>query len=78
VAVHWVRIEATVAEGEERCGSAPVLSDQRLTDTFVELAGTPAEGFNVGGLLKVLTARCVELLDMTSASILLADNQAAR
>ena len=61
--------------GEKR-GSVPMPPDLRLADTFVELADTLVDEFDVVDFLEVLTARCVELLDVTSAGILLADNRA--
>jgi GAF domain-containing protein len=50
--------------------------DQRLADTFVELADSLVDEFDVIDLLDILTTRCVELLDVTSAGILLADSEA--
>jgi ANTAR domain/GAF domain len=50
--------------------------DQRLADTFVELADTLVDEFDVVDFLDVLTTRCVELLGVTSAGILLADSRA--
>jgi hypothetical protein len=45
-----------------------------LAQTFVQLADTLVEGFDVIDLLTVLTTRCVELLDADAAGILLADD----
>jgi GAF domain-containing protein len=50
--------------------------EQRLADTFVELADTLVDEFDVVDLLDILTTRCVELLGVSSAGILLADSQA--
>ena len=47
--------------------------EQRLTETFVELADSLVEGFDVVELMVLLTERCVELLDATAAGLLLAD-----
>jgi GAF domain-containing protein len=63
---------------EEKRGSTPRSPELRLADTFVELADTLVDEFDVVDFLEVLTARCVELLDVTSAGILLADNQTGR
>jgi transcriptional regulator with GAF, ATPase, and Fis domain len=48
-----------------------------LAQTFVQLADTLVEGFDVIDLLTVLTTRCVELLDAEAAGILLADEAGA-
>jgi GAF domain-containing protein len=47
--------------------------EQRLTETFVELADSLVDGFDVVDLMVLLTERCVELLDATAAGLLLAD-----
>lgn len=47
--------------------------EQRLSDTFVELADTLVTGFDVIDLLHTLAARCVELTDVDAAGIMLAD-----
>jgi hypothetical protein len=47
--------------------------EQRLAETFVELADTLIDDFDVIDFLQVLTARCVELLDVAAAGIMLAD-----
>lgn len=44
-----------------------------MTETFVELADTLVLGFDVIDFLHTLTERCVELLDVDAAGILLAD-----
>jgi len=50
----------------------PVL-DQRITKTYIELADTLVSGFDIIEFLHTLTGRCVELLDVEAAGILLAD-----
>jgi len=47
--------------------------EQRLAETFVELADTLTDDFDVIDFLQVLAARCVELLDVAAAGIMLAD-----
>ncbi|MFF7447662.1 MULTISPECIES: GAF domain-containing protein [unclassified Streptomyces] len=47
--------------------------EQRLTEVFVEVTDSLVEDFDVIELLQRLSARCVELLDVSAAGILLAD-----
>lgn len=49
------------------------MSDRRLVETFVELADTLVDDFDVIDFLHVLVERCVELLDVDAAGLLLAD-----
>ncbi|MEU4326699.1 GAF and ANTAR domain-containing protein [Nonomuraea dietziae] len=49
--------------------------ERRMAETFVELADTLVVGFDVIDLLHTLTERCVELLDVDAAGILLADQR---
>jgi ANTAR domain/GAF domain len=46
--------------------------EQRLAETFVELADTLTDDFDVIDFLQVLAARCVELLHVAAAGIMLA------
>jgi GAF domain len=46
---------------------------RHLGETFVELADTLVDDFDVIDFLQVLAARCVELLDVAAAGIVLAD-----
>jgi GAF domain-containing protein len=47
--------------------------EQRLAETFVQLADTLIDDFDIIDFLQVLAARCVELLDVAAAGIMLAD-----
>lgn len=47
--------------------------EQRIVETFVELANTMVDDFDVIEFLHRLSERCVELLDCTEAGLLLAD-----
>jgi ANTAR domain-containing protein/GAF domain-containing protein len=49
-----------------------VMDRERLAETFVELADTLIDDFDVIDFLQVLAARCVELLDVAAAGIMLA------
>jgi GAF domain-containing protein len=48
--------------------------DKRLAAVFVELADTLVAGFDLMDFLATLTERCVELLDVDAAGLLLADS----
>jgi GAF domain-containing protein len=48
---------------------------QQLTRTFVDLADTLVDEFDVIELLHVLTGRCVDLLGVDAAGVMLADPQ---
>jgi GAF domain-containing protein len=47
--------------------------DERLAQTFVELADTLVGGFDLMEFLHMLTERCVELLEVDAAGLLLVD-----
>ena len=47
--------------------------EELLADTFLQLADTLVEDFDVIELLTMLSGRCVELLDASATGILLAD-----
>ncbi|MFE9374895.1 ANTAR domain-containing protein [Streptomyces sp. NPDC006711] len=47
--------------------------EQRLAEVFMEVADTLTDDFDVLDLLQRLSTRCVELLDVSAAGILLAD-----
>ncbi len=51
--------------------------DERLAQTFVELADTLVGGFDLMEFLHMLTERCVELLEVDAAGLLLADRLGA-
>lgn len=59
-------------------GYAETMSDERearVTATFVELADTLVAGFDIPDFLHSLTERCIELLDVSAAGLLLADTE---
>lgn len=49
--------------------------EQRLAETFVELADTLVEGFDVVEFLYTLTDRCVDLLDVSAAGLMFGDER---
>jgi GAF domain-containing protein len=49
------------------------ITERRITDTFVRLADTLVDPFDVIDLLHVLTTRCVELLEVQAAGLMLSD-----
>lgn len=49
--------------------------DRRLADAFVEMADTLVADFDVIEFLHVLTERCVQLLDVSAAGLLLIDQR---
>jgi GAF domain-containing protein len=52
-----------------------VTREERLGRTFVELADTLVDDFDIVELLVFVVERCVELLDASAAGLLLADGQ---
>jgi hypothetical protein len=51
------------------------LHERRLAQVFVELADTLVDDFDVLEFLSVLVERCVELLDVTAAGVVLSDQR---
>jgi transcriptional regulator with GAF, ATPase, and Fis domain len=51
--------------------------EQRIAETFVELADTLVADFDVIDFLQVVASRCVELLDVAAAGLVLADTSGA-
>lgn len=51
--------------------------EERLSRVFVELADTLVSGFDVVEFLHMLTERCVELLDVGAAGVVLVDERGA-
>ncbi len=67
---HW----AGSGEGS-KLGAMAASVDERLAQTFVELADTLVAGFDLMEFLHTLTERCVELLEVDAAGLLLADGR---
>jgi hypothetical protein len=51
------------------------MADIKLADVFVEMADTLVDDFDVIDFLRVLTERCVQLLGVSAAGLLLTDEQ---
>jgi hypothetical protein len=51
------------------------MAEAQLVDVFVEMADTLVDDFDVIEFLHVLTERCVQLLDISAAGLLLTDGQ---
>ncbi|NLU75256.1 GAF and ANTAR domain-containing protein [Streptomyces sp. HNM0575] len=51
------------------------MAEVRLTDVFVEMADTLIDEFDVLDFMHGLSARCVELLDITAAGVMLTDER---
>ncbi len=51
------------------------MADDRLARTFVELADTLVDDFDVVEFLHLLVDRCVELLEVSAAGLLLGDSR---
>ena len=62
---------------ESRWSTVDPAREEVLTQTFVHLAGSLVEGFDIIDLLTVLVDRCVELLQAAAAGIVLADADGA-
>ena len=53
------------------------MAEAQLTDVFVEIAGTLVADFDVIDFLHVLSDRCVQLLGVSAAGVLLTDQRGA-
>lgn len=74
----WVSLAAAYGLLVARyADSMAATMDERLAQTFVELADTLVGGFDLMEFLHMLTERCVELLEVDAAGLLLADARGA-
>jgi transcriptional regulator with GAF, ATPase, and Fis domain len=62
-------------EPRARGGGAGVLRENRVARVFVDLADTLVDEFDLTEFLHVLVERCVELLGVSAAGVLLADQR---
>lgn len=72
------QIRTTQVQGApavERSGTEEQVLDQRITETLVELSDTLVLGFDGIDFLHTLTERCVQLLNVDAAGILLVDQE---
>src|SRR3954463_7211009 len=53
------------------------MSEQQLAEAFVEMADTLVDDFDLIDFLHVLTDRCVRLLNVSAAGLLLTDQRGA-
>jgi hypothetical protein len=53
------------------------MSEQHLAEAFVEMADTLVDDFDLIDFLHVLTDRCVRLLNVSAAGLLLTDQRGA-
>ena len=51
------------------------MAQPQLADVFVEMADTLVDDFDLIDFLHILTERCVQLLDVSAAGLLLTDGQ---
>lgn len=65
------------AEGWSEMAEMTEMTEREMTDVFVELADTLVADFDMIDFLHVLTERCVQLLGVSAAGILLNDGQGA-
>lgn len=54
-------------------GAVNPIREQRLAETFVELADTLVDGFDVVEFLYTLVERCVELIDVSAVGLMFGD-----
>ena len=64
-----------MSEIEERPTMGGLTRERRLLETFVSLADTLVDDYDVVDLLQMLVDTCAELFESTAAAILLADER---
>jgi transcriptional regulator with GAF, ATPase, and Fis domain len=65
----------TVTPARGGSGDVGYLRENRVAQTFVNLADTLVDEFDLSDFLHILVERCVELLDVSAAGVLLADQR---
>src|SRR5919202_6170456 len=53
------------------------MTEQQLAEAFVEMADTLVDDFDLMDFMHLLTIRCVDLLDVSAAGLLLTDQRGA-
>src|SRR5580692_8807113 len=74
---NWPRQRGGEGSGGSTLAGMAATVDERLAEAFVELADTLVAGFDLMEFLQTLTERCVELLEVDAAGLLLADSGGA-